>query len=267
MLFRGEVVPKSLQRPLLFIVALGAVGLVGFAWRARHPAPGAARSTVKVEALAALPADKIVAFETSEASDAGPVAEPSGIRRSAEELPAPAAAQFSTLIELQLAATEMNLDLDLTTKQWQAFSAAVVQAQAVRHNFEATIATATEIAPGRYRIDIPAYAAAGDELRRQFLAELERGLGKDAAAEVTRAFGHRFEGSFAGFGVSAQTLEVAGNPAASPDKVEVSRTVRYWDSLDGRERVTTRREVHFPSDEDPSGECWNALLALVPTAD
>lgn len=263
MLFLGLVVRKSFQRPLLIIAAFGVVGLLGLAIWSRQGASAAREAHPAIAMRAPLPADKVVAFETPETVADAPVAVGSDAARAVEQLPAGEGAQFSTLIELQLAATDMNLDLDLTTKQWQAFAAAVVQAQAVRHNFEATIATATEVAPGRYRIDIPAYAAAGDELRRQFLADLERGLGKDAATEVTQAFAHRFEGSFAGFGVSAQTLEVTGDPKHGSTNVEVSRTVRYWDSADGRERMTTRREVHFPSDEDPSGERWNALLALV----
>lgn len=266
MLFLGRAVSKSLQRPLLLLAALGVVGLLGWAgrmWSQRSPANETrARATMP----ASVRADKIVAFETPEEGADETATSGSGTARVVEQLPASESTQFTTLIELQLAAADMNLDLDLTTKQWQAFAAAVVQAQAVRHNFEATIGTAKEVAPGRYRIDIPAYAAAGDELRRQFLTDLERGLGKESATEVARVFAHRFEGSFAGFGVSAQTLEVTGDPAASSANVEILRTVRYWDSIDGRERVTTRREVHFPSDEDPSGERWNALLALVPTA-
>ncbi|MBX3738006.1 MAG: hypothetical protein KF715_15020 [Candidatus Didemnitutus sp.] len=258
---------KSFQRPLLIVATLGVVGLLGLAIRARQAMPAMTSVPRAAGAPASgLAADKIVVFETPAAVADTDGASGLSAARVVEQLPASESAQFATLIELQLAATDMNLDLDLTTKQWQAFAAAVVQAQAVRHNFEATIATATEIAPGRYRIDIPAYAAAGDELRRQFMADLERGLGRDAATEVTQAFAHRFEGSFAGFGVSAQTLEVTGDPARGSANVEVSRTVRYWDSADGRERMTTRREVHFPSDEDPSGERWNALLALVPVA-
>lgn len=266
MLFLVRNVSKSRQLLLLLIVALGVVGALGLALRTQ-PAPAVASTHSATKISAPVAADRIVAFETPDA-DASPVAVATGSGQAQPpvELPAGEATQFSTLIELQLAASEMNLDLDLTTKQWQAFAAAVVQAQAVRHNYEATIATAKEIGPGRYRIDIPAYAAAGDELRRQLLAELERGLGQDAAAQVAQAFGSRFEGSFAGFGVSAQTLEITGDPAAAPAKVEILRTVRYWNSLEGREKLTTRREVHFPSDEDPSGERWNALLALVPTA-
>jgi len=259
-------VSKSRQLPLLLIVALGVVGLLGVALRTKT-APTAAPTLPAAGISAPVPTDRIVAFETSDAgAPSTAVATGASQPQPPVELPASEATQFSTLIELQLAASEMNLDLDLTTKQWQAFAAAVVQAQAVRHNYEATIATAKEIGPGRYRIDIPAYAAAGDELRRELRAELERGLGQDAAAQVAQAFGSRFEGSFAGFGVSAQTLEITGDPAAAPAKVEILRTVRYWNSLDGREKLTTRREVHFPSDEDPSGERWNALLALVPTA-
>ena len=50
---------------------------------------------------------------------------------------------------------------------------------------------------------------------------------------------------------------------AAPGTVQVERTARYWNSIDGAERVTTRREVHFPATEDPTGETWGALLALV----
>lgn len=245
---------------------LGAAGLLGLAWWLRQP--DAPARLAAVEKLTGLPvsAERVVFFE-SNADDASTVAaqDAHAASRPAARLSAMESTQFTTLCDLHLLAADA--DLDLTTKQWSAFAAAVVQAQAVRHNYEAQIAVVHETAPGRYRVEIPAYAAAGDELRRQFLADLQSALGAEASAEVLAKLGRKLEGRFAGFGVGTQTLEIAGDPAQAPDRVQIARTAQYWNSVEGSERTTTRREMLYPADEDPSGERWSALLARVSKSD
>lgn len=245
---------------LLLAVLLGVA-----AWSGRHwfRVPDVTASENAPKGVALLATDRVVNFETIPETDAEPVVVPG--KRPAAELSPEESVLFTTLCDLHLLAGET--ELDFTTKQWSRLAEIVVQTQAVRHHYEATIAVATETAPGRYRLEIPAYTAAGDELRRRFLADLEAGLGPEAAAEVTQKLGRQLEGRFAGFGVGTQTLDITGNPALKPADVQVARTARYWNSVDGNDRVTTRREVTFPASEDPTGENWNALLALVSKAD
>lgn len=239
---------------------LGVVAWFGRGWFGIDgpAAPEKARA-----AIAPALTDRVVNFETPDVIEPEP-AVALGTRPAAELSPEESLL-FTTLCDLHLLAGD--IELDLTTKQWSRFAEIVVHTQAVRHHYEAKIAVATETAPGRYRLEIPAYAAAGDELRRQFLADLESGLGKEAAAEVTEKLGRLLEGRFAGFGVGTQTLDITGNPATKPADVQVARTARYWNSVEGRERLTTRREMTFPASEDPTGENWSALLALVSKAD
>ncbi len=153
-------------------------------------------------------------------------------------------------------------ELELNAHQWSAFAAATLKVQAIRQAYEASIATATLVSPGRYRVDVPTYAAAGDALRAQFQAELREQLGEANAAEVLAQIGARLEGHFGGFGVSVQSLDIATDPAGGADGV-VTRTTKYWNSVEGREQLTTRRETHFPGREDPTGELWRPFLALV----
>ena len=63
--------------------------------------------------------------------------------------------------------------------------------------------------------------------------------------------------------MSVQTLDVTANRGGALDDMEVTRTVTYWNSVEGSDRPTTRREVHFPAIEDPTGDRWSALLAMV----
>ena len=111
---------------------------------------------------------------------------------------------------------------------------------------------------GRYRLEVPAYPNAGDALRAKFDAELRAHLGENAAAEVVTHLGRALEGHFGGFGVSVQTLELAGG--------ELTRTVRFWNAVEGSERLTTRRETHFPGLEDPDGQAWGALMSVLSAA-
>ena len=154
-------------------------------------------------------------------------------------------------------------DLSLSSQEWSALAAVVLQIQAIRQSYEAEIATSRVIAPGRYRLEIPAYAGVGDALREKFHADLRTELGDAKAIDVLAKLGGRLEGHFAGFGVGMQTLDITASSGGSLSDVEVTRTVTYWNSVEGGDSLTTRREVHFPALEDPAGDSWSRLLAVV----
>lgn len=154
-------------------------------------------------------------------------------------------------------------DISLSAQEWSAFATVVLQIQAIRQSYEAQIANSQVIAPGRYRLEIPAYAGVGDALREKFHAELCTELGEAKAIDVLVKLGGRLEGHFAGFGISTQTLDITAAPGGSARDMEVTRTVTYWNSVDGNDSLTTRREVHFPAFEDPTGDSWSSLLAVV----
>src|SRR5207253_3064148 len=114
---------------------------------------------------------------------------------------------------------------------------------AVRQAYEATIARAAVRENGRYRLEIPAYPIAGDALREKLGAELRERLGSAAADEITARMGSAFEGYFAGFGLSVQTLDFTADPAGVDAEYQVTRTVQFWDRNNTSERLTTRRET------------------------
>lgn len=239
-------------------MALVLAGLAGRAWLTRT----------------ALPSERFLLEELGPAGAPGPESGLVGLGQPGERrslgpptlaLVGEEAALFGLACELQLMAEGEGLQL--SGRQWTALAATVVHWETVRRNFEAEIAQVQEIGPGRHRLEIPAYPEAGDELRGRFQAELETALGPAAAMEVKTKLGSRLEARFAGFGVSAQTLEVVGDPIGAPGAVQVERVARFWNSVDGRERLSTRRELHLPAIEDPAGESWHALLALVVKAD
>jgi hypothetical protein len=180
-----------------------------------------------------------------------------------EELSGDATALVGEMCDLQLLAQGTGLVLD--SRQWSALAAVVLNTQAVRQIYEAQIATATVLAPGRYRVEVPVYASAGDLLREQFHADLRAKLGDATAADVLAKLGGKLEGCFAGFGVSGQTIDIAADPRGADTNWQVTRTVTYWNSVEGSDRLTTRLETHFPAWEDPTGERWAALLAVVGT--
>jgi hypothetical protein len=251
----------SPRRRLLPSVTIAAVvGIAGLGWfagtRDRSSPPLSALQFASVAA-------KVVHFETFTASPAvvlTPVGEiPTPARLAPEE-----AVRFATLCELRLLAADTGLEL--TDGQWRDFAELVLELQAVRRTYEAGIAAVTEFAPGRHRLDIPAYPEAGDELRRRYEAGLRERLGPIASTAVREALGRQIEGRFAGFGVSRQVLDITHTPGRGRRDLEVWRTAQYWNSLDGEERVTTRRDVSFPASEDPAGESWDALLALTEKA-
>ncbi len=156
--------------------------------------------------------------------------------------------------------------LDLSPEQWSAFAAVTWHYQTVRQTFEATIATVS--ARDKFRLEIPAYPAAGDVLREKFYGELRERLGEGPADAIAGRAGAALEGYFGGFGVSVQTLDFAPNAGvtgtAGADYL-VTRTARYWNSTDAREKLTLRRETHFSGQEDPNGERWGPYLALLAT--
>lgn len=156
--------------------------------------------------------------------------------------------------------------LDLTPEQWKVFAAVTWHYQTVRQTFEATIATVS--AREKFRLEIPAYPAAGDALREKFYAELRERLGVDAAQAIAGRAGVALEGYFGGFGVSVQTLDFAPNAGVvgtiGADYL-VTRTAQYWNSTDAREKLTLRRETHFSGQEDPNGDRWGPYLALLTT--
>jgi hypothetical protein len=180
-----------------------------------------------------------------------------------DELSGDATALVGEMCDLQLLAQGTGLALD--SRQWSMLAAVVLNTQAVRQIYEAEIATATLVAPGQYRVEVPSYASAGDLLRAQFHADLRAKLGEATAGEVLAKLGEKLEGHFAGFGVSLQTIDIAADPRGADTNWQVTRTVTYWNSVDGGDRLTTRRETHFPAWEDPTGERWAALLAVVGT--
>lgn len=165
---------------------------------------------------------------------------------------------------LQMLAQGCNLAL--SAAEWTALAEVALDIQAIRQTYEAEIALVSAVAPGNYRVEIPEYAAAGAALRRKFYVTLDERLGNEVALRVVEALGSKLEGYFGGFGLSVQTLEVAGVRDADFAMAEITRTVTYSDDVEGGVRVTTRRETHFPGLEDPAGERWGVLLAVVAAA-
>jgi hypothetical protein len=182
-------------------------------------------------------------------------------RTAATTVPATLTPESAALLNetaaLQLLA--QDTELEFSARQWQALAVATTKIQAIRQAYEASIATATQTEAGRYRIEIPTYAAAGDALREKLHEELRAQLGEANATDVLAQLGRKLEGHFGGFGVSVQTLDIS--PSATD--WAVTRTVKFWNSVDGQDRLTTRRETHFPGAEDTTGELWRPFLSLV----
>lgn len=203
-------------------------------------------------------AERVVAFLAPERPN------PGRVPQTPVALSEDSAALVAETSALQLLA--QDTELDLNARQWSALAAVTLNIQAVRQAYEATIATATKGVAGRTRIEVPAYASAGDALRAKFHAELREQLGEANAAEIVEKLGAQLEGHFAGFGVSVQTLDITLAPLGDTAGCEVTRTVQYWNSVAGENRLTTRRETHFPGLEDPSGQNWSAWLSLASEA-
>lgn len=243
--------------PILLVAGLLTGGITGGVRIGGRAAVGA------TEAIVALaPARVQSAAATTPAVNAEPV------RRNATSVAVPMAAAgtlnadesavLGETCELRLLADGTGLELD--GRQWTALATAALEADAIRQNYEAEIATTVAEGPGKFRIEIPSYAGAGEALRAKFYAQLDRVLGMAAAADVAEKIGARLEARFGGFGISEQTLEVAGDPRAGLADCAVTRTVTYAVDGEGGTRVATRRETILPAWEDSSGERWGALL-------
>jgi hypothetical protein len=156
-------------------------------------------------------------------------------------------------------------ELWLTEAQWSDLAAITLHHQAVRQAFEATLARVRPAPGGGYRLEIPAYPAAGDALRARFHAELAEKLGAGTSAAIVAHLGDRLEGRFGGFGLSVQTVEFT--PAADGAGLDyaVTRTITYWKRDAPPDQPTTRRETHYPGREDPTGHTWGPLLAVLAT--
>lgn len=220
-------------------------------------------ATAVVEPTAVVPIAPMETTATSHASRVGAV-------RSDERAvwPSRLNPEEAALLAEQVAVQLLVKDaaLDLTPEQWSVLAAVTWHYQTVRQTFEATIATVS--AREKFRLEIPAYPAAGDALREKFYGELRERLGDDTAQAIAGRAGAALEGYFGGFGVSVQTLDFAPNAAvagtAGADYL-VTRTAQYWNSTDAREKLTLRRETHFSGQEDPNGDRWGPYLALLAT--
>jgi len=155
-------------------------------------------------------------------------------------------------------------ELELTPEQWSALANVALSIQALRQNYEAGIATAVRAGEGRYRVEIPDYAQMGKLIRGRFEAELRSELGESVAVEILTKLGSRLEAHFGGFGVSRQTLDIAVNEQSGASGCEITRTTTFWKNGENAAGgVATRRETIIPESEDPTGDRWAALLAVV----
>lgn len=245
--------PRTLYLSLATLGLLGLAGLGTVSFLRDEPQVQLTeRSAAVVLPSAASPADQIVYF------DSLPVPAPGKVTAAAGTLGSHDATSLAEQAALRLLARD--IDLELTARQWTAFAAATAHIQTIRQNFEASLAVVKQMPDGRYRMEIPAYAAGGDALRRKLTTELIKQLGEETATEILAALGGKLEGYFGGFGVSMQTLDFAASAGAATD-FQVTRTVRYWNAIEGGSELRTRRETHFPGLEDPSGEAWQPFLA------
>lgn len=255
----------SKPRAATLLLAIVAAGVWMGTWEAGEAvlegvqAEKPVEMTAKADVPAGVPATRVVHFWTGDETAAQ-----STEARPAVALGADEGAMVAEVAALQTLARDA--DLELSPRQWSAFAAATAHVQAVRQAYEATLATATKPEPGRYRLEIPAYPAAGDALRAQLAAELRAQLGETTAAEIVAQLGGALEGHFGGFGVSVQTLEFSTAAGQADSDYQVTRTVKFWNATNGADRLTTRRETLFPGLEDPSGHAWGPFLATLAAA-
>lgn len=241
---------------LLSLAALGLAGVAGLGTAKFLRVEAKTESSfapMRTEAATALP-DAVAAGE--------PIvyfaAPPAPAKGTAEALGAQEAADLAEQAALHLLAR--GSELELTARQWAAFAAATAHIQTIRQTFEASLATVKPMADGRYRMEIPAYASAGDALRAKLTAELVNQLGEETATEILATLGSKLEDYFGGFGVSVQTLDFAAANGTAAE-MQVTRTVQYWNAIEGGTELRTRRETHFPGLEDPTGDAWQPFLA------
>jgi len=249
-----------MRKERIAAILLAAVLLTGGATGLRRatgePEPET-RAPARIDRPRSADAPRTVEFLS--ARPAAPAAAPAVAPHPAAPLAPESAALVAEIAELQSLAE--GTDLELNTRQWEALGTVTLHLQAVRLAYEARIATSTALPAGRHRIEVPAYPSAGDALRAQFHAALRSELGEANAMEILEKLGSRLEGHFVGFGVSVQTLDLSPDPRGGGD-YEVTRTAKYWNSVESENRLTTRREIFYPALQDPDGDCWGALLAL-----
>ena len=228
------------------LLVMGAIGgaLAGF----RGAGEGA--SELAAGDVGAIEATPIEHGEARKAVEIGSLALAVTKGLAVMELSGDENAAVAEMSELQLMGGEAGLVL--ASEQWAALAEVTLRTQAVRQAYEAEIASTTQVAPGRWRLDVPGYAEAGARLRAKFFSEMGGALGASVAAEVIEKIGPALEGHFAGFGVSLQTLDVVGDSraAASGDYV-VTRTVAYSRDAGSGEQVAVRRETYFAGWGDP----------------
>lgn len=170
----------------------------------------------------------------------------------------------ASLVLEQIALRQLAEDsgLVLSDADWTTLAAIVAELQAARQAYEATIATVIARQEQTYRVVVPAYPQAGDQLRTLLEAELGSQLGVETAVTVMEKLGSALERHFAGFGVSAQTLDFSPD-SSEANRFWVQRTATFWDSQVDGEKLVTRREVLLPHVEDPTGLRWAPFLALL----
>lgn len=257
----GCVMRMRRVAPILLVTALLTGGVTG-GWGLLGNDPAASALAVADQKVLAGRAD--AAKPISAPEQRARAAHLEAVKREKREPGCLAEDERATLVEVaELQMLAQGTGLELGAAQWTALAQVTLQMQAVRQAYEADIATTTVVARGRYRVDIPSYPSAGAALRTKFYATLGTQLGDAATAEVMDRLGARLEARFGGFGISVQSLEINGDARGGVAGWEVTRTVTFSDQAEGKEKVTTRRETYFPTWEDPAGERWGALLALV----
>jgi hypothetical protein len=251
---------RSIPHVVSFLILFGIAGC----WLACRFNPSAhtwvaPRATSHL--LEHLPAKEALTPMLDGADDPGKTARAAAtpVRMAAQD-----AARLNEEIELRTLAQTSGLELSET--QWRTFAEVTLFHQAIRHAYEAEIASVSVTSTGMKRLEIPVYGAAGDALRELFLSSLRRELGAGVAAEIENKIGARIEARFAGFGVALQTLDFQPDATADNAGTTVTRTVAFWNSAAGEEHLSTRKETFFPELEDPSGDQWGPLLARVDLA-
>jgi hypothetical protein len=253
--------PKPRRATLVLTALLG--GAAWLSWTGPHGnhANGAAAEMRQAAARdsVALPQPREVYF-FSDARATSVVVPALPLRRAPVSLGANDAAVIAEQMLLQT--MPGAAELELSARQWSALAEVTLHLQAVRLAYEASLARVERSEGGGHRIEIPTYPAAGDALRERLHAEIRARFSTDTANEILAALGRGLEGHFAGFGVGVQTLEVAVAANQDPRDMQVTRTISFWNSIENENRLTLRRETHFPEHEDPEGQLWGPLLAL-----
>lgn len=154
-----------------------------------------------------------------------------------------ATAEENALVAEMVALRQMaaGTGLELAAEEWLGLAEVTRRMQVVRNEVEAEIGAVSVVAPGRWRMDVPGYVETGAAMRARFFGEIGEVLGAALAVEVIDKLGPAFEGYFAGFGVSLQTLDIL----SGENEWRVTRTVAYSKDANGAENLAVRRETFF----------------------